>query len=470
MEKFFHLKEHGTNIRTEVIAGITTFVTMAYILFVNPDMLSHGDSRIYNGVLFATCISAFIGTLLMGLWAKIPFAQASGMGLNAFFSFSVMPAMASLSGDPSLSAVDQYQMALAVVFISGIFFILITLFGVREAIVQAIPHNIKLAISGGIGLFIAFVGLQGAGIVVASDSTLVSLAAFSNLFSGDAASKQALLGAVLAVVGLILIAALAHFRVKGAILIGIVSTTILCYLTGAAHLPEGNLFSFNLGQQTRDFVEVSFFKMDFTTIFAGRGFWQSIATILILVVSFSLVDMFNTIGTLIGTAKQAGLLDENGRMPQMKQALMCDAVATTAGAALGTSTVTTYVESGAGIGEGGRTGLTSVVTSLFFLAALLFAPFAGLVPSAATAPALIYVGALMMNGMKELDFSDPTEAIPAFLTIVLMPLTYSISNGIAFGLISYLLIKLLCGKVREIHPVTAILGVFFLISFFVSIA
>lgn len=469
MEGFFKLKEHGTTVRTEVIAGITTFVTMAYIIFVNPDMLSHGDSRIYNGVLFATCISAFIGTLLMGLWAKIPFAQASGMGLNAFFAFSVMPAMASLSGNADLSPVKQYQMALAVVLLSGVLFILITLFGIREAIVRAIPHNIKLAISGGIGLFIAFVGLQGAGIVTRSDSTLVTLTPLNQLFSGDPQTSQAALSAVLAVLGLVIIAVLAHYKVKGAILIGIVSTALLCYLTGAAQLPQGDLFSFDLGQQVRDFADVSLFKLDFSGIFAGRGLWQAVATVLILVISFSLVDMFNTIGTLIGTAKQAGLLDENGTMPQMKNALMCDAVATTAGAVLGTSTVTTYVESGAGIGEGGRTGLTSVVTSVLFLAALLFAPFVGLVPSAATAPALIYVGALMMNGMKELDFSSPSEGIPAFLTILLMPLTYSISNGIAFGLISYVFIKLLCGKLRDVHPVTVILGIFFLISFFVSI-
>lgn len=466
MERFFHLKEHGTTVRTEIVAGITTFVTMAYIIFVNPSMIGGDNGPLNNGVFFATCISAFVGTILMGLLAKLPFAQAPGMGLNAFFAFTVMPAMLPLSGNENLSIYEQYQMALAIVFLSGLLFIAITLLGLREAIVRAIPKNIKLAISGGIGLFLAFLGLQNAGLVVNSDSTLVGLVDFSKISGAE--TKTLVMGAIVAFIGLIVIAALYKLRVKGAILIGILVATLLSYIPfiGVASWPAE--MKFNFGAQFGDFVDVSLFSFTggFGHMFEGKNLFGAITTVLVLIIAFSMVDMFDTIGTLLGTAKKADLLDEDGNMPGMKKALMCDAIATTTGAMMGSSTVTTYVESSAGIGEGGRTGLTACTTAVLFLAAIFIAPFVGLVPGVATAPALIFVGVLMMGSIREIDFDDISEAVPAFLTIAMMPLSYSIANGIAFGLLSYVLIKLCSGKWKEVNIVTAILAAIFIIRYF----
>lgn len=462
MEKFFKLKEHGTTTRIEIVAGITTFVTMAYILVVNPQILGGGDPAIANGVFFATCISSFIGTILMALLAKIPFAQAPGMGLNAFFAFTVMPSIVAMSGNAEMTPVEQYQAALALVFLSGLLFIVITVIGLREAIVKAIPKNVKIAISGGIGLFIAYLGLQNAGIVVPNDSTQVGLINFSTLLNPD--TRVAVTGAIVSVVGLIIIAALYTLKVKGSILIGIVVSTLIAYLSGAAALPaEG--FTYHLGQQASDFINTSFFKLDFGALFGGQNLWGAITTALVLILSFSIVDMFDTIGTLLGTAGKAGLLDKDGNMPDMKKALLCDSIATTAGALLGTSTVTTYVESSAGIGEGGKTGLTSLTTAVLFLVALVLGPFIGLIPSCATAPALIFVGALMIGGLKNMEFDDMSEAVPGFLTVAMMPLTYSIANGIAFGLISHCLIKLCTGKIKETSIITWILAAFFVLKF-----
>lgn len=470
MEKFFKLKEHGTSVRIEVMAGLTTFFAMAYIIFVNPSMLSEpakilGDealsAQIFNASFFATCISAFVGTILMGLLAKMPFAQASGMGLNAFFAYTVM-----------LTLGFTYQEALALVLISGILFIVITVAGIREAIVRAIPRNIKIAISGGIGLFIAFVGLRNAGIVVNSESTSVTMLNFSALFNSqaDAAAKTKVWGAIIAILGLIIIAVLYYLKVKGSVLIGIAVTTLIGIPFGVNVIPHNVFENFgsNFAAQASDFVNVGLFGCfeGFASLFSGKDVLGTIITIIVVVISFSLVDMFDTIGTLLGTAKKANLLDSEGNMPGMKKALLCDAIATTTGAMLGTSTVTTYVESSAGIGEGGKTGLTSVVTAVMFLLAIPFAPFIGIVSGAATAPALIFVGALMLMGLKDLDFDNLDELLPAFLTIALMPLSYSIANGIAFGLISYTLIKLCTGKVKEIKIVTAVLAALFIIRFF----
>lgn len=459
LEKYFHLKEHGTTVRTEILAGITTFFTMAYILAVNPAMLAEGagmgvGSSVFNGVFFATCISAFIGTALMAFLAKLPFAQAPGMGLNAFFAYTVMLGMGY-----------SYSQTLAIVFISGILFITITIVGLREAIVRAIPGNIKIAISAGIGLFLAFLGLQKAGISINSDSTLVTLVDFSKI--GTPEQHTALVGTILAFVGLLVIAALYQLKVKGSILIGILLVTIVGIPFGVTQLPE--TFSFNIGAQFGDFMSTSVgaFAGGFKDLLGGSAsFVEGVFTVAMLVISFSLVDMFDTIGTLLGTAKKANLLDEDGNMPGMKKALLCDAIATTAGAMLGTSTVTTYVESSAGIGEGGRTGLTSAVTALLFLVALIAAPFISIIPAYATAPALIFVGALMISGIKDIDFTEISDAVPAFLTIALMPLTYSIANGIAFGLISYVIIKALCGKFKEINWLTLVLALLFIVRFF----
>lgn len=471
LEKFFKLKENNTTIKTEVIAGITTFFAMAYIIVVNPAILSEpalimGDTQlstqIFNTVFFANCIASFIGTFLMGVLAKIPFAQASGMGLNAFFAYTVMLTMGF-----------TFQEALALVFISGILFIIITVAGIREAIIIAIPKNIKIAISGGIGLFIAFVGLRNSGLVQNNSATAVSLVDFSALFnpSTDAATKVVILGAILAVLGFLIIAILYFLKVKGALLIGVIITTILGVFFGVNTIPAGVFTNFaeNFSTQFSDFVNLGLFGFadGLKSLFSGKDIITSIVTIVVIVISFSLVDMFDSIGTLLGTAKSANLLDKDGNMIGMKKALFCDAIATTAGAMLGTSTVTTYVESSAGIGEGGKTGLTSVVTSLLFLLAIPLAPFMGIVSQASASPALIFVGALMLIGIKELDFDNISELVPAFLTIALMPLTYSISNGIAFGLISYTIIKICSGKVKEVKLITFIISLLFVIRFFI---
>ena len=461
MENFFKLKENHTDVKTEVMAGLTTFFAMSYIIFVNPDLLATGADivnagsyqQVYNGVFFATCIAACIGTLLMGLYAKIPFAQAPGMGLNAFFAFTVMAGFGY-----------GYSQTLGIVLISGLLFIAITAFGLREAIVDAIPVNVKTAISAGIGLFLAFLGLKTAGIVVDNPATFVSLVDFSQIKTAE--GRPAVMGALVAIIGLFVIAALYKMKVKGSILIGIIVCTVIGIPMGVTHLPES--FSIDFGGQFKDFLDVSLFSCfsGLGSLFEGKNLVDAIFTIVMLVLSFSMVDMFDTIGTLLGTAKKANLLDKNGNMPNMKKALMCDAIATTSGAMLGTSTVTTFVESSAGIGEGGKTGLTSVVTGLMFLVAMVLAPFVGIIPSAATAPALIFVGALMISSIKELEWDDMSVAIPSFLTIIMMPLTYSISNGIAFGLLSHVVIKAACGKFKEIKPFTVVLAILFIIRFF----
>lgn len=449
MDKFFGIKAAKSNVRTEILAGITTFFTMAYIIVVNPSILSATTSdpdRYWGPIFIATCLAAAIGTLMMGLYARIPFAQAPGMGLNAFFAFSVATAYG-------------YNGALAAVLISGIIFIIITLIGLRESIVKAIPHNLKVAISAGIGLFIAFVGMQGAGIVINDDATLVAFANFS--LRGETFPFEALL----ALIGVVIIGILYHFKVKGSILIGIIACTLIGIPMGVTILPD-SVTTTNIGQSLKDWTQLGLFKLDFGALVAdASGIFAGVLSILTVVISFTLVDMFDTIGTLVGTAKQAKMLDEEGNLPRMKQALMCDAVATTAGACMGTSTVTTYIESGAGISEGGRTGLTSVVTGLLFIAALVVSPLAVIVPSAATAPALIVVGVLMMAGVKDIDFSNITDAIPAFLTMVMMPLTYSIATGIGIGLIAYVLIKLVTGKFKDLNILMVVIAALFIIKF-----
>lgn len=475
LERFFELKKHNTTVKTEVLAGITTFVAMAYILVVNPQILADpfyimGDAamgaQVFNGVFFATCIVAFFGTFLMAVYAKIPFAQAPGMGLNAFFAYTVILVMGYSYGE-----------ALAIVFISGLLFIAITAIGFREAVVRAIPMTVKTAITAGIGLFLALVGLKNCYLVVANNATFVGMVDFSRwndpgvegVITAGSVGYPAeqyhfmIASAIVALIGLVVIGALHARKIKGSIIIGIIVSTLVGIPLGVTKFSG---FTVNFGQQVNDFMNVSLFKMDFTGLFKDTtGIFSMIFTIIMIVISFSIVDMFDTIGTLLGTAKQAGMLDKNGDMPRMKEALMADAVATTVGACLGTSTATTFVESSAGIAEGGRSGLTSLVTSLLFLASIIIAPFVGIIPAAATAPALIFVGVLMMGCIKEIDFSDMSEGIPAFATIVFMPFTYSIANGIAAGLITYVLIKLLAGKTKEIKPFTVFLCLLFALRF-----
>ena len=451
MDKFFGIKAAKSTVRTEIVAGITTFFTMAYIIFVNPNMLSSttSDPAKYWGPIFiATCLAAAIGTLMMGLYARIPFAQAPGMGLNAFFAFTV-------------ATVYGYNGALAAVFISGAIFIIITIVGLRESIVKAIPQNLKVAISAGIGLFIAFVGMQNAGLVVNDDATLVKFAVFS--LKQEAFPIEPLL----ALIGVVIIGILYYFKVKGSILIGIIACTLIGIPMKITQLPEA-ITTAHFTDNFRDWTQLGLFKMDFGALMGDAGgIFAGVLSILTVVISFTLVDMFDTIGTLIGTAKQANMLDENGNLPRMKQAMLCDAVATAAGACMGTSTVTTYIESGSGISEGGKTGLTSVTTGLLFIVALILAPLAGIVPAAATAPALIIVGVLMMANLKDIDFSNITDAVPAFLTMVMMPLTYSIATGIGIGLISYVLIKLFTGKIKDLHILSIIVAILFVIKFII---
>lgn len=459
IEGYFDLQKHGTTIRTEVLAGATTFIAIAYILILNPQILADpyvimGDTamagKIANGVFIGTCIGAFIGTILVGLYAKLPFAQAPGMGLNAFFAYTVVLAMGY-----------TYGQALVIVFISGIFFIVITAVGLREAIIRAIPDCVKAAITPGIGLFITIIGLKNSGLVVGSSATLVSMVDFAQWRTPGADLTNAK-GALVALTGLVVMGVLHAKKVKGSILIGIVAATLAGIPLGVTHMANLN---FHIGSQFSDFMEVSFLKMDFAGLFAGESLLQSVFTVTMLVISFSLVNMFDSIGTLLGASKQSGMIDEHGEVINMKQALMSDAISTAAGAMVGTSTVTTVVESSAGIAEGGRTGLTSVTTALLFLGSIVFAPIVGIVPGAATAPALIFVGVLMLSNIRDVDFSNMVEALPAFCTVIFMPFTYSIANGIAFGLIMYTVMKFLCGQGRDVKPLCVIVALTFIIRY-----
>ena len=459
IERYFALQKNGTTVRTEVVAGLTTFITIAYILLLNPQIMSDpylimGDtemaSKIANGVFIATCFGAAIGTFLMALYAKTPFAQAPGMGLNAFFAYTVVLHMGY-----------SYNQALVVVFLSGIFFILITAVGLREAIVRSIPDAVKAAITPGIGLFIAIIGLKNSGLIVANDATLVSMVDFAQ-WQTPGADLTLIAGALVALIGFFVIGVLHFHNVKGSILIGILAATLVGIPFGLTSLQN---IDFNIGAKFSDFLEVSFLQMDFAGLFAGENLLKTILTVAMLVLSFSLVNMFDSIGTLMGAAQQSGMVDEKGEILHLNKALMSDAVATATGAMLGTSTVTTVVESSAGIAAGGRTGLTSVVTGFLFIAAILFAPFVQVIPAAATAPALLFVAILMLSNIKKVDFSDMSQALPAFCTIVFMPFTYSIANGIAMGLISYCCIKIFTGKFREINLLTFIIALIFILRY-----
>ena len=459
IDRFFQVSQNHSSVRTEVLAGITTFITIAYILILNPQILADpyvimGDAamagKIANGVFIGTCIGAFIGTILCALYARVPFAQAPGMGLNAFFAYTVVLGMGY-----------TYGQALVVVFISGVFFIVITAIGLREAIIRSIPDAVKTAITPGIGLFITIIGLKNAGIVISNPATLVSLVDFSQ-WKIEGADLALMSSALVALAGLVIMGMLHARKVKGSILLGIVAATLIGIPLGVTHISNLDM---NIGMKFRDFAEVSFMKMDFAGLFSGSNMVETIFTVTMLVISFSLVNMFDSIGTLLGAAKQSGMIDENGEVIRMKQALMSDAISTAAGAMVGTSTVTTVVESSAGIAAGGRTGLTSLVTALMFLGAILFAPIVSIVPAAATAPALIFVGILMLGNIRDVDFSDMSNALPAFCTIVFMPFTYSIANGVAFGLITYCLMKLTTGRRQDVKVLTLAISVVFMVRY-----
>ena len=449
LEKWFKLSERGTNVKTEVIAGLTTFMTMAYILAVNPNILS-ASGMDSNAILMATAIAAFIGTIAMAFLANYPFALAPGLGLNAYFAYTVCGAMGY-----------SWQIALLAVFVEGLIFIVLSLTNVREAIFNAIPLQLKKGVSVGIGLFVAFIGLQGAHIVVNSDSTLVTVLNFKENFTTTG------ICAVLALIGLFVIVVLSAKNVKGAILIGILATWVLGMICQALGLyvvtPEAGFYSLFPSWSSFSFAAIGqtfgqCFAADFSTI--------KVTDFIVIIFAFLFVDIFDTLGTVIGVANKADMLDDEGKLPKIKEVLLADAIATTAGAVLGTSTTTTFVESSAGVAEGGRTGLSAVVTGFLFLVAIVLAPVFTAIPGFATAPALIYVGFLMLTAVTEIDFSDLTEAVPAYLCFLVMPLVYSISEGIAVGVISYVVINLVCGKAKKITPLMYLLAVLFVAKYF----
>lgn len=448
LEKMFRLEENNTTVRTEVIAGITTFMTMAYILAVNPNMLAAAGMDA-TAVLIATCLASFVGTICMALLANYPFALAPGMGLNAYFAYTVCGNMGY-----------DWRVALAAVAVEGLIFIVLSLTNVREAIFNAIPGTLKKGVSAGIGLFIAFIGLQNGHIVVNNDSTLISYVDFAGSFHTQG------ICAILAIIGIFIIAVLYYQGIKGSILIGIAATWVLGMLAQAMGLyvidAENGFYSLYPSLQITDFTKIGeTFGQVFRADFSG----VSLTNFIVVLFAFLFVDMFDTIGTLVGVATKADMLDENDKLPRIKQALLADAVATTAGAVFGTSTTTTFVESSAGVGAGARTGLASVVTGFLFLAAIFFAPVFTAIPGFATAPALIFVGFLMLGAVVHIDFDDLTEAVPAYLCLLAMPLMYSISEGIAMGVISYVVINLCCKKTRKITPLMYVLAILFILKY-----
>lgn len=453
MEKLFKLKENGTTVKTEVVAGVTTFLAMAYILAVNPSMLSAAgmDS---SAVFAATAVSAAFATLIMAFFANYPVALASGMGLNAYFAYTVVPQLAAQG------ITNPWQVALTAILVEGIIFIILSLFKFRETLVNKVPKNLKLGISAGIGLFITIVGLKGAGVIVSDayyDGTAVQSSTLVTL--GDLGSANV----VLAIVGILVVAALWHFKVKGSILIGIIVTYILGIIAqlcgwyqGASLLPDfSNYMAF---APVQNMATETLFRFDFAYVA------QNVVNFAVIVFAFLFVDLFDTVGTLIGVAQQGNLLNEKGELPRVGRALMADAVGTCVGACLGTSTVTSYVESTTGVAEGGRTGLTALTSGVLFIIAIPLYPIFLAIPSFATAPALVFVGLLMLKNITQMDFeSDIADTVGGFLAIIMMPFAYSIATGIMFGIISWVVLKIVTGKIKQIHPVMWVAAALFAI-------
>lgn len=454
LERVFHLSENGTSVKTEIMAGITTFMTMAYILAVNPAIMSAAGMD-KGAVLTSTALAGFLGTVLMAAFANYPFALAPGMGLNAFFAFTVVKQMGY-----------TWEMALAAVFVEGVIFIVLSLTNVREAIFNAIPLNLKKAVSAGIGLFICFIGLTGAQIIVGNPATKISLFSFKQAMMAGTFHTTGIT-VVLAILGVLFTAFLMVAKVRGNILWGILFTWILGILCEVSGLyvpdPAHGAFSTlpDLSAGLASFAPASISPL------IGELDFSQVATFnfVVVLLAFLFVDVFDTLGTLIGVAAKANMLDDEGRLPRIKGALMADAVATTAGAVLGVSTTTTYVESAAGVSEGGRTGLTAMTVAILFILSLFLSPFFMAIPAFATAPALITVGFLMFTAVSGIDFADMTEAIPCYLAIIAMPFAYSIAEGISFGVISYVIINALAGKTEKISPLMYILTVLFILKY-----
>jgi AGZA family xanthine/uracil permease-like MFS transporter len=431
LERLFKLREHNTNVKTEVIAGFTTFMTMAYIIIVNPNILS-ATGMDMPALITATCLASGLTTILMAFLANYPFALAPGMGLNAFFAYTVVLTMGY-----------SWQLALTAVFVEGIIFIIMSFFKVREAIINSIPMNLKYAVSVGIGLFITFIGLINAGIVKPGEGVALTL--------GDIKSAPV----IVALIGLIITGVLLHKKVKGALFIGIIASTVLAIIMGVTKLPTSII------QAPPSIAPIALapLSVSWAEVFSPQ--------FLVVILTFLFVDIFDTVGTVIGVASKANLLDKEGKLPRASQVLLTDAIGTTFGALFGTSTVTTYVESASGVAEGGRTGLTALTTGALFILALFFSPLFLIVPSAATAPALILVGLFMMEPILKVNLTDYTEAIPAFLAIVMMPFAYSIAEGIVFGMLAYTILKVIAGKAKDVSLTMYILAVIFLIRMFV---
>ena len=480
MDKFFKITERGSSYRKEIVGGLTTFFAMAYIIFVNPAQVAAEGAngwlvkegadaavlgQIWNSVFVASVLVAFIGTLLYALYAKLPYAQACGMGLNSFFCTCFISG-AYFAG---VDLIGGYHSGMVIVFISGIAFLVLSVTGAREHIAKAMPDCLKKSIPAGIGLFIAFIGFKNAGLVTENQYTFVQFVDINGAFAEEGVSAFkawcSVAPAIVAFVGFIIISILSKRKMQGAVLIGILSSTVLYYLA-TWQLPSFDFSS--IGQSFKDFGEIGI-----TGLFDAEG-WNlafngkhigGVFSAIVLVISFCIVDMFDTVGTLYGTATEAGMLDENGDPIDMNKAMACDSISTVAGAAIGTSTCTTFVESASGVAAGARTGLASLVTSLCFLACLFLTPLAGIVPSCATAPALIFVGVLMLKNFANVDMNDLRSAVPAFLTLIMMPLTYSISNGIGIGCIAYVLITLFTGKFTKKDIMATIIAFIFLAKF-----
>ena len=466
MSNYFKVKEHGSTVRTEIMAGVTTFMAMAYILMVNAGMFASLGTVSYGAIYIATAISAVIGTVLIGLLANLPLAQASGMGLNAFFVYTVCFTFGL-----------SYANGLVLVLVDGIVFVLLTVTGLRKMILDAIPAAVKTAISAGIGLFIAFIGLQNAGIVVDDGATLVNLASF-NVFSGSA-TWASIFPMLLTIIAVFAIGAMSKKKVKGAVLWGMLGGAVAYYAIGLITVPDfyatsvaPNLTSDFFGAfkefGTQAFGKVFTEGFEFSPYIAEHGMSNFIVMFLTTMLAFCMVDMFDTLGTLYGACAAGNMLTKDGNVPNMDKAMLADAIATCCGSVCGTSTVTTFVESSAGVAEGGRTGLASMATAALFFIAMFLAPVAQLIPTYACAAALIYVGVLMMSNVRSIDWDDPASAVPGFMTVAFMPLTYNISYGIAFGLISYVFIKLFTGKIKEVNAGTWVITLLFALMFFLT--
>ncbi|MGM9521017.1 MAG: NCS2 family permease [Oscillospiraceae bacterium] len=474
MEKIFKLKQNGTTVRTEIVAGLTTFMTMAYIIALNPNLLTNfgaEGSNLWNGVFMATCIASAIGMFVMAFAANKPFAMAPGMGLNSFFAVVV----ANIAGITGLTYLESFQAALCIILIEGIIFVVLSVLNVREKIVNAIPLGVRLGIAPAIGLMLMNIGLgSNVGIYSENGGPFYVMRDFFGALTAGAAKDTIgseyptmVLTVVTMFVGLFIIVLLAKKKIKGAVLIGMLSASVIYWAGEAIFLdinPFASLKTASFLPPFADMAETTLFKFNFKG-FLDIGWF----TVITLVITFCMIDMFDTIGTLVGTASRAGMVDKEGNMPNMKEALLADAVGTVAGACTGTSTVTTFVESASGVEAGGRTGLTALVTGILFLACMFIAPIAAIIPAAATSSALIYVGVLMLSGLKNVKFDDIDQMVPVALMLIAMPISGSIGHGIGLGLIAYTVIKVFSGKAKEVSILTYVISLLFLVKFFLVV-